>query len=100
MIVGVSKHGRGKAARAVAYLTAEQSPGKALIYVLGERNRHGEVRQPAPVVLRGDSKLTARVIDDNPHQWKYSSGVLSFAPGERITPAHTTKCTSSRRAPN
>src|SRR5258706_15168457 len=91
MIVGFSKHGRGSAARAVAYLTDEQTPGGALKYVLGERNRAGVVRDPAPVVLRGDPKLIARVIDGSSHQWKYTSGVLSFAPGERITPAQETQ---------
>jgi hypothetical protein len=56
-------------------------------YVLGDRSRTGVVRDPAPAILRGDPQLIARVIDDSPHQWKYTSGVLSLAPGEKLTPA-------------
>jgi len=91
VIVGFSKHGRGRAARAVAYLTAEETPNGALKYVLGERNRAGAVRHPAPVILRGDPKLIASVIDNSSHQWRYTSGVLSFAPGEQILPAQEKK---------
>src|SRR5688572_1213007 len=84
MIVGFSKHGRGQAAGAIGYLVAEKTRTGPTDYVLGKTNRAGVLRQPAPVVLRGDVRLTQRLIDGSPHRWKYTSGVLSFA--ERITP--------------
>jgi hypothetical protein len=43
------------------------------------------VRQAPPVVVRGDPAITARLIRESPHRWKYTSGVLSFA--ELISPA-------------
>jgi len=72
VIVGFSKYGRGKAAGAIKYLT--------------ERERDGIERQPAPTVLRGDPELVSRLIDSLRFKNRYTSGVLSFAPGERVTP--------------
>src|SRR5205823_1763190 len=31
-------------------------------------------------------EIAERLINETPHKWKYTSGVLSFSPGERITP--------------
>jgi hypothetical protein len=47
----------------------------------------GTARTPAPVVVRGDAELARRLIDALPFERTYTSGVLSFAPGEVITPA-------------
>lgn len=73
MIVGFSKHGRGKAAGAIRYLT--------------DRERRGVEREPHPTVLRGEPNLIADLIDGLAFTHRYTSGVLSFAPGERLTPA-------------
>lgn len=86
MIVGFSKYGTGNVQRAFKYMMAEKVSKSALDYLLGERNRAGVVRNPAPVVLRGDPMIAERLINTSPHRWKYTSGVLSFAPGEAITP--------------
>jgi hypothetical protein len=42
---------------------------------------------PPPDVLGGDPVLVRRLIDSLPFKHRYTSGVLSFAPGEIITPA-------------
>ena len=39
-----------------------------------------------PVVVRGDAELTRQLIDSLDFKHKYTSGVLSFAPIEVITP--------------
>jgi hypothetical protein len=74
MIVGISKYGTGGGKGPVQYLTSERNPD-------------GTVRTPPPVVLRGDPALVRQLIDSLPFKHKYTSGVLSFAPGERITEA-------------
>lgn len=35
-------------------------------------------RNPAPVILRGDSARTTMLIDSSRNRWKYSSGVIPF----------------------
>jgi hypothetical protein len=57
----------------VNYLTSVESPD-------------GTVRTPAPEVVRSDPDLVRRLIDSLSFERTYTSGVLSFAPGERITP--------------
>jgi hypothetical protein len=56
-------------------------------YVTGLENPDGTARTPAPVVVRGDPELVRRLIDALPFKRTYTSGVLSFAPGEAITSA-------------
>jgi hypothetical protein len=73
MIVGFSKHGKGGGRGPVQYLTSERNPD-------------GSARIPPPTVLRGDPALTRNLIDSLGFTHKYTSGVLSFAPGEVITP--------------
>ena len=73
MIVGFSRHGQGSAQGAIKYFTSEKNPD-------------GTERHPAPVVLRGDPDLIGPLIDSLHFKHKYTSGVLSFAPGEIITP--------------
>jgi hypothetical protein len=74
VIVGFSKHSRGSGNAPVEYLTRAQ-------------NADGTLRKPFPTVLEGDAKLVQRLIDALPFKHRYTSGVLSFAPGEIIPPA-------------
>ena len=67
MIVGFSKHGKGQGGPAVQYLT--KSDG----------------REKDPTILQGDAELIQSRIDQNPNEWKYTSGVLSFAPEDVVT---------------
>ena len=73
MIVGFSRHGQGSAAGPSTISPRKQNPD-------------GTERHPAPEVLRGDPELIGQLIDALPFKHKYTSGVLSFAPGEVITP--------------
>ena len=72
MIVGFSKHGKGSAQSAINYFLARSGTD-------------GEERDPVPVILAGDPALIARTAEVSPHKWKYTSGVLSWAPGEEIS---------------
>jgi Relaxase/Mobilisation nuclease domain len=72
MIVGFSRHSKGRGAAPVNYLVA------------GTYN--GTERNPPPKVVRGDPELVRRLIDSLEFKHRYTSGVLSFAPGEVITP--------------
>ena len=74
MIVGFSKHCKGGGNGPVNYLTQDVNPD-------------GSARTPLPQVVRGDAELVRRLIDAVPFERTYTSGVLSFAPGEIITPA-------------
>jgi hypothetical protein len=56
-------------------------------YLTKAVNPDGSVRTPAPEVVRGDPALVRKLIDALPFERTYTSGVLSFAPGEVITPA-------------
>jgi hypothetical protein len=73
MIVGFSKYSKGC--------------GKAPVeYFISCRNVDGTSRIPPPEILEGDPVLTSRLIDSLPFMHKYTSGVLSFSPGEIIPP--------------
>src|SRR5437764_15227221 len=74
MIVGFSRHSTGGGSGPVDYLTKIVNPD-------------GTARLPTPHVVRGDPELVRRLIDALPFERTYVSGVLSFAPGEIITPA-------------
>ncbi len=71
MIVGFSRYGTGRGSGPTQYLVDNQRVGR----------EHGP-----PVVLRGDTEQTATLIDSLSFKHKYTSGVLSFAPGETISP--------------
>ncbi len=71
MIVGFSKYGTGKGRGPVNYLTDPHRPGRE--------------NQP-PKVVRGNAENTGKLIDSLSFKWKYTSGVLSFAPDENSTP--------------
>ena len=72
MIIGFSRYGTGPSGPALDYLTG---------YLV-----NGEARDPKPEVVRGDAKGVAQLIDSLPFQRRYSSGVLSFAAEDRVTP--------------
>src|SRR5690625_2157170 len=71
MIVGFSRHGTGGGSGPVDYVTDEK--------------RQGRENEP-PAVVRGDPDQTRELIDSLDFKHKYTSGVLSFAPDEEITP--------------
>lgn len=70
MICGFSKYDKTKGSRAVSYLCDP---------------RRKEREYCPPVVVAGNPKLTEQLIDSLSFERKYTSGVLSFAPGEQIT---------------
>ncbi len=72
MIIGFAKHGSGLSGPALDYLTG---------YLV-----NGETRSVKPEVVRGNIDAVAEVIDSLPFARRYSSGVLSFAPEDRVTP--------------
>jgi hypothetical protein len=74
MIVGFSRHSKGGGSGPVNYLTQDKNPD-------------GSARTPLPCIVRGDAEIMRRLIDAVPFERTYTSGVLSFAPGEVITPA-------------
>lgn len=71
MIVGFSKYSTGNGRGPTQYMIDEK--------------RAGREKSP-PVVLRGDAEQTRKLIDSLEFKHKYTSGVLSFAPDEKITP--------------
>jgi hypothetical protein len=79
VIVGFSKYGTGGGYAPVRYLTSPTNPDKSL------RLRPDGTPAP-PQVLRGNPEFVQHLIDTMPFTYKYTSGVLSFAPGEVITP--------------
>ncbi len=78
MIVGFSRYGTGGGYAPVRYLTSPTNPDKTL------RRRPDGTPAP-PQVLRGNPEFVQHLIDTMPFTYKYTSGVLSFAPGEVIT---------------
>ncbi len=72
MIIGFSHHGIGGSSPVLSYLTG---------YLV-----NGAARATKPEVLRGDPEAVAEIIDALPFQRRYSSGVLSFAPEDFVTP--------------
>lgn len=71
MICGFSRYDKTKATRAISYLC--------------DPHRKGREDCP-PVIVAGNPKLTEQLIDSLSFERKYTSGVLSFAHGEMITP--------------
>lgn len=71
MIVGFSRHGTGGGGGPVGYVTDKARPGR---------------ENSPPEVLRGSPEATCNLIDSLDFRHKYTSGVLSFAPEEKITP--------------
>jgi hypothetical protein len=79
VIVGFSRYGTGGGYAPVRYLTSLTNPDKSL--------RCLPDGTPAPPqVLQGNPQHVQNLIDTTPFKYTYTSGVLSFAPGEVITP--------------
>ncbi len=71
MYMKVFAHGRGSGAKAVDYVI--------------DPRRKGREESP-PEVLRGDPEAVQRVIGSTDRVWKYTSGVLSWAPQDKVSP--------------
>lgn len=67
MLVKFFPRGVGKGSGPVQYITRLDSPNT------------GQLREPAPEIIRGNPELTTQLIDGLDFQYKYNSGVLSFA---------------------
>jgi hypothetical protein len=67
----VFPHGKGGGAGPVNYLIRMDYPGRD---------------EEPPQVLRGDPDITRQLIDAQDRTWKFTAGVLSWAPGEEVTP--------------
>lgn len=77
MIVGFATRGQGRGAGPVGYCVKT---------TVTQAKKEAVTRDPPPTVLRGDPAATERLIDSLEFRYRYKSGVLSFAPGETITP--------------
>ena len=73
MIIGFSSH-------------STNSGGDPVLYLTAAARFDGTVRMPQPVVLRGDPGAMIEAINLTPFAHKYSSGWMSWAPGERVSP--------------
>lgn len=85
MMIRFFPHGQGGGGPAINYLLAKEVPA----YDSERRRIPGEVeiRDPLPLVLRGDASRTAHLIDSIHREWKYTSGVVAFAAEDRPTQA-------------
>lgn len=73
MLVKFFARGTGGGRGPVEYITRKDSPST------------GQLRYPAPFVIRGNPVITRRLIDSLEFKHKYRSGVLSFAPEDAPT---------------
>ncbi|WP_320007625.1 relaxase/mobilization nuclease domain-containing protein [Maridesulfovibrio sp.] len=71
MYMKVFAHGQGDGAKAVNYVI--------------DPKRKGREESP-PEVLRGDPEIVRMVIGSTDRKWKYTSGVLSWAPEDQVSP--------------
>ncbi|OEU70304.1 MAG: hypothetical protein BA863_08795 [Desulfovibrio sp. S3730MH75] len=71
MYMKVFVHGQGDGAKAVNYVI--------------DPKRKGREESP-PEVLRGDPEIVRKVIGSTDRKWKYTSGVLSWAPEDQVSP--------------
>lgn len=67
MLVKFFARGVGKGRGPVEYITRLDSPNT------------GQLREPAPEIIRGNPEITKQLIDGLDFKYKYNSGVLSFA---------------------
>lgn len=74
MYIKVFPHGKGRGSGPVDYATREDDPHTK------------EPRPVAPEVVKGEPEQTRRLIDSIDNKWKYTSGVMSWSPGEVVTP--------------
>ncbi len=71
MYIKVFAHGKGRGELATNYLVRE--------------DYHNREEEP-PEILRGDPDLTAELINSIDRKWKYTAGVLSWHPEDKVTP--------------
>jgi len=71
MYIKVFPHGQGGGHDPVNYLLRLDYPGRT---------------ESPPEVLRDDLALTRDLIDAQARKWKFSAGVCSWGPEDRITP--------------
>lgn len=67
----VFKHGIGRGEKVIGYVTNSKV----------EKRKHSP-----PKVLRGDPTQIKKLIDTTSRKWRYTSGVLSWAPEDKVTP--------------
>jgi hypothetical protein len=72
VIVGFSSYGQGNGNAAADYLT--------------DKDRTTDREENPPEVIKGDMENTTALINSLEFQHKYTSGVLSFSPDEKVTP--------------
>ncbi len=70
MYMKVFAHGKGRGEKATDYLLDEDFPNR---------------QEEKPVLLRGDPNLTKELINSLDFKWKYTSGVLSWHPDDKVT---------------
>ena len=70
MIIGFSAHGTGGGSGPIEYLMSPTRQGR---------------EESIPIAIRGNPEQTRDLINSLDFKWKYTSGVLSFEPGEVIT---------------
>lgn len=71
MYMKVFPHGQGDGEGPTRYLVRPDYPGRD---------------ESPPEVLRGDTELTHALIDSLDTKWKFTAGVLSWHPDDRVTP--------------
>ncbi|KAF1073931.1 relaxase/mobilization nuclease domain-containing protein [Halodesulfovibrio sp. MK-HDV] len=71
MLMKVFKHGIGRGEKVIGYVTDSNV----------EKRKHSP-----PKILRGDPDQVKRLIDTTSRKWRYTSGVLSWAPEDNVTP--------------
>lgn len=80
MLMKVFRHGVGRGAKVVEYVTGKKDSKR---------------KENPPEVLRGDPELTSDLIDTTTRKWRYTSGVLSWAPEDKVTPEDERKLMDS-----
>ena len=64
--------------------------GKDPTHYLVRQDYHGRKEHP-PIVLRGDPELTKSLIDSIDREWKFTAGVCSWGPEDKVTPEQEKK---------
>lgn len=71
MLMKVFRHGVGRGASVINYVLDAKDP----------KRQHSP-----PIALRGDPEQVKQLIDTTSRKWRYTSGVLSWAPEDNVTP--------------
>ena len=76
----VFKHGIGRGEKVIGYVTNSKVEKRKL---------------NQPKILRGDPAQVKKLIDTTSRKWRYTSGVLSWAPEDKVTPEQEQKLMDS-----